>query len=271
MFKPDKSVAQRVTVRWIASYPKSGNTWLRFLLYQYFNGAAESSAQISRFIPDMHHKGSLHGVKPFEGSIFVKTHLPLDQRLPLREHTRDFVHVVRHPRDTILSCLNYARLINSPDVAGGVTDEQYVRGFIARGGSAWYAGLGFGTWEEHCASWIDNTEFPGLLVRYEDLKKQTPAELRRILEFLGHPVDQSRVDQAVKLSSFDHMRALEVKEKSSGTTGEVFAGGADKARKGQFFMNKGQSGRSLDTIARGLDAAVNDRFAAMLRRLGYER
>ena len=57
---------------WLASYPKSGNTWLRFLLYCYLFGAPRDSAQILRKLPDIHVSGyELSGA----GRVYCKTHL----------------------------------------------------------------------------------------------------------------------------------------------------------------------------------------------------
>ena len=44
----------RTAVTWLASYPKSGNTWLRFLLYSYYYGSVTVSAQVAERIPDIH-------------------------------------------------------------------------------------------------------------------------------------------------------------------------------------------------------------------------
>ena len=43
-----------MSIIWLASYPKSGNTWLRFLLYNYLFGEVRRSGDIARRIPDIH-------------------------------------------------------------------------------------------------------------------------------------------------------------------------------------------------------------------------
>ncbi len=110
---------------------------------------------------------------------------------------------------------------------------------------------------------------PGILVRYEDMKADTARELRRMIESTGETYDEARGKRAVELSSFDRLRALEVREKSAGTTGTVFYGSKQRLREGLLFMNKGQSGRSLDRIAKGLDALCDARFKETIEKFGY--
>lgn len=254
-------------VRWLASYPKSGNTWVRFLLYQYFFGEARSSLDIARYIPGIHNRKQVAGAQLFDGAMFVKSHYPLGPQTPSHERALSCVYVVRHPRDVVLSCLNYARMV--PYMPETVTDETYVRTFIAKGGALEYLAMQFGTLEDHYKSWLDQTKIPTLLVRYEDLKADAGKQLERMVSFLGYTPDPARVEGAVKLSSFERLKAMEVEEKSSNSENRLFVGSPEQMHKGRMFMNKGQSGRSLESIAKGLDAAVEARFADMLRRFGY--
>jgi len=254
-------------VVWIASYPKSGNTWVRFLLYQYIRGKAESSAAVSGLIPDQHVMGDFDRAAPIDGTLLAKTHFEFGERVPYQDRTRAYIYVVRSPRDTILSCLNYSKLTTDWSMHGAGAEEKYVRVFLRMGCAPEHERLHYGALERHYASWLDEAPFPGMLVRYEDLKSRPARELTRMLEFLGITPDPGRVAEAVKLSGFENMRAMEVREKTSGKS--RFVGGTDKLKKGLLFMNKGQTGRSLEPIAKGLDAAVAQRFAAMITRFGY--
>jgi len=254
---------------WVASYPKSGNTWVRFLLYAYFHGNPENSVDVSRFIPDIHRAGNMKAATPTDGRLFVKTHFARGPQLPHQDRTERAIYVIRHPRDAILSWLNYIKLNIDPAKLSADNDARHVKTFLMLGGAPEYAKMGFGTWETHFASWLDGAPFPVHFVRYEDLKSQADKELERILAFLNVSPDAARIAEAVKHASFDNMRALEVREKTSGKGEVLFPGGAEKVKKGVFFMNKGQSGRSLESIAPGLDKAIDDRFAVALKRFGY--
>jgi len=98
-------------VRWIASYPNSGNAWVRFLVYQYFHGRAAST-----------------------GPIFAKTYWPLGPMLHLRERSRWAVYAARHPGDTILSWISYINRM-ARSAAEIPSELQRVRNFIAAGGA----------------------------------------------------------------------------------------------------------------------------------------
>ncbi len=256
-------------VRWLASYPKSGNTWVRFLLYQYFHGKAEASLDVARFIPGIHGRKQVRDAKLFDGALFAKTHFPYGPDITGRGRAIGCIYVVRHPRDVILSCLNYARLTGMLGDSQGITDEMYVRSFLQLGGASEYFRHRFGTFENHYRSWLDQRTVPTILVRYEDLKADPSRELSRILEFLGHAPDPAKIEQSVALSTFERLQAMEMSEKASGSEQRLFVGSAEQMKKGRMFMNKGQSGRSLDPIAAGLDRAVEERFADAIKRFGY--
>ncbi len=250
-------------IHWLASYPKSGNTWVRFLLYHYLYGELTESAALGRRIPDV-----LKDPLPVagEGPMLVKTHWVLSPKMPHVERTAGAIYVVRHPRDVVLSLINFYRL---RDPEAPWTDEFMARNFIQGGGDPSIAKMGFGTWVENVSTWLIQRRFPMLLVRYEDLKADAPKELRRMIEFLGEPVDAARLARAVELSSFDRMRELEVKEKQSGNRGSLFDGGKAELDRGLLFMSKGRSGQSLSSIAPTLDEEFDRRFKVPMWLTGY--
>lgn len=252
-----------MSITWLASYPKSGNTWMRFLLANIIAGGPPAcSADVSRLIPDIHRRGDMDRV---HGDAFVKTHFMRTDKHPLIAETSRAVHVVRHPRDVLLSALNYRRM---EGVIEGLTDEQYAQAFIAGSGDPLWAKLGYGSWVQHAASWSQSTAWPVLTVRYEDLKADTPGVLRRVLDFVGVDATDEAVGRAVAQSTFENLRALEVRERTSKAPG-IFPGSKADTKAGRFFFNKGATGQSLDTIRPGLDEALNARFGPALARLGY--
>jgi aryl sulfotransferase len=253
-------------ITWLASYPKSGNTWLRFLLANILAGAPpRSSLDVSRLVHDIHRPDD-----PFEPldpeRLFIKTHHARTDRHPRIAETERAVHVVRHPRDVLLSALNYRRM---EGVIDHLTDAQYAETFIANAGDPLWARLGYGSWAQHAASWTQATKFPVLTIRYEDLKSTPEATFAEVLGFIGLDATDDDIARAVKQSSFDNLRALEIREQKSGRT--IFPGAAADARtKGKrFFFNSGATGQTLDRIAPGLDDAFDRRFAPALARLGY--
>lgn len=250
-------------ITWLASYPKSGNTWLRFLLANIIHGGMPpSSLGVSKLVCDIHQPDV-----PFEPAdseqLFIKTHFARTDQHPRIDETQKAVHVVRHPRDVLLSALNYRRM---EGVIENLTDAQYAETFIAHAGDPLWARLGYGSWVQHAATWAANAPFPVLTIRYEDLKSDAEATLTRVLDFVGFDASAGDVARAVKESSFDQLRALEIRERGKKT---IFPGTAKDTREKRFFFNKGKSGQSLDGLKPGLDAALDQRFGPALTKLGY--
>lgn len=259
-------------IHWIASYPKSGNTWVRFLLYHYLWGKLDDTRKLSVRIPDLHKReldsaDPRGGIAGSETPLLVKTHFLLDPRMPYHERTAGTIYVVRHPKDVLLSALNYVRMAGY--ISALTSDEDYARQFIAAGGDPSWIQYGFGTWDQHALSWNGQRRFPVLLVRYRDLKADAARELRRIVEFLGLPVDEPRLREAAESSTFERMRSLEMAEKASGRGSPVFDGSRTDMQKGRLFMNKGEMGRSLAMINPRLDAEFDRRFMYALWMMGY--
>ncbi|USN99833.1 MAG: sulfotransferase domain-containing protein [Phycisphaeraceae bacterium] len=252
-------------ITWLASYPKSGNTWLRFLLANLLaGGPPESSLDVSRRIPDIHRPDDPYD-PPDDGREFIKTHFMRSESHPRLAETARVVHVVRHPRDVLLSALNYRRM---EGVIEPLSDAQYTEMFIRNSGDALWARLGYGTWIQHAASWAQATAWPVLTIKYEDLKADTAAVLRRVLAFVEVDVGENEIERAVKQSTFDNLRALEIRERTASAK-TLFPGSARDTKARRFFFNKGATGQSLDPIKPGLDRAFEARFRPALDMLGY--
>src|SRR5262245_16333708 len=96
-------------VVWLASYPKSGNTWVRFMLGNLMLGRVNSSAEITHQIPDIHY--GITGQHLFGNHVtIIKTHWKYWPTLPLREDTVGVIYIIRHPLDVLESCQNFAML-----------------------------------------------------------------------------------------------------------------------------------------------------------------
>lgn len=250
-------------VVWIASYPKSGNTWVRFLLHHYLWGEPRNSLELNRRIPDLHRPSGR--IDTSGERLFVKTHFALTDALPYLAMTDRAIVIRRHPKDVLLSGMNYARLEGGGRAPDGAA---YARAFIEHGGDPAWIGMGFGTWAGHCESWAAADRFPVHATTYEALKADTAGELRAMLAFVGEDVDGPRLARAVELSAFDRMRDLERREKARG--GEsLFRGGRESLARDAMFMNKGQSGQSLAPLDPALDAAFDAAFGPALARHGY--
>lgn len=257
---------------WLASYPKSGNTWLRFMLSAYLYGPPQASIAVAQRIPDIHRP--VPGQLPPADPEIVKTHYMLTDEHPRRNETAGAIHIMRNPRDVALSALNYRKLAG--ETANTISEADYLTSFIqTRGDSDWLR-IGFGTWADHARSWTTTDRFPVLSLRYEQLKADPQSGLRAMIDFLNIDFDQDRFNAAIVASSFDAMRALEIREKQqlkaekNPLDKRLFVGTSRATRKGVYFVNKGASGQSLAGISPKLEEAFIKAFAADMHAFGYQ-
>ena len=181
----------------VVSYPKSGNTWSRFLVANLLNPDEPATfANINRLIPDPEALSKRY-LKRLPRPRILKSHEPFDPRY------KKVLYIVRDPRDVVLSEYHFdvkRRLIQE-----GSPIEERVSLFLD-GGTCPY-----GSWGENVASWLATRKHSPrfLLVRYEDLESDTRRELTRMAAFLGVEPAPERLAMAIERSSADTMRKLE--------------------------------------------------------------
>jgi len=259
--------APRKSVVWIASYPKSGNTWVRFLACNLVFGPVHSAAELARLVPDVH---ELTGACEIHGPrVLMKTHFPYSPRLPLATRTAAAVYIVRHPADVMLSNFHYARRRGA--ASWEQTFERYLESYIgARGDPRWLE-LGMGSWEENVRSWMSpERDFPIMRVRYEDLLDDGLKLARSLREFLGLARTDEQIGRAAAAASFERLREIEeadIRAQRVGIFYKPYLRPGIEA--GVRFMRAGRSGEG----ARALSASQRERFDAafgtLQRELGY--
>ncbi|CAN0577853.1 unnamed protein product, partial [Laminaria digitata] len=187
------------------------------------------------------------------------------------DQTQKALLIIRNPIDVLFSALNYRRL--SGMTPQQMSDEQYARAFIAAKGDPQFEALGYGTWPGHISSWQSQSIFPVHTIRYEDLKADTSAVLRTMLDFLEIETTQSAIDRAQSASTFDAMRAMEIREKhqraKDAKKQSLFVGTESARQAGTYFMNSGTIGHTLAEIAPDLQSTFDHAFAQPMKALGY--
>ncbi|HEV8523046.1 MAG TPA: sulfotransferase domain-containing protein [Terriglobales bacterium] len=184
----------------LASYERSGSTWLRFLLQEILTGWPAEFFTVNRVIPEM---GTHRGVGPVlpGGGRLIKTHERFRREYGIA------VYLVRDVRDVLLS--NYARHCSlglADYVAKGPSFDAYLHSFLE--GTVTHVG----SWQDHVQSWLDSPlagDGRLLIVRFEDLRQETRATLANILKFLGVAVEPFVIDAAIRNNSLEKMRAKE--------------------------------------------------------------
>jgi len=247
-------------VIWLASYPRSGNTWLRFLLHNYIYGDVRESGDVNRSIPPIH-RYQLNN--DYQGTILSKTHYAWSNAHPHRAQTLGFIYIMRNPKDVLLSSHNYAALKGTTRL----NPISFAHEFIRCGGVPAWQQVGFGTWLEHIAGWLAGQPLPHLMLRYETMLENPRACLKEVVRFLNVPIDENRITWSVERSSFESLRQIERQEKESGVKNILFPGSKELSAKGVSFMHKGARGQSLAHLAPDLDQLFDKRFAPCLQRV----
>lgn len=236
----------------IASYSKSGTTWVQQIVAQLlWKGAehlnvAEMSPWLDCRFPSDEEKLAVIGAQTHRR--FIKSHLPVDA-LVFSPQAK-YIYVGRDGRD-ILWSLYHHHLNMKPDVVQSIDAApgrvgpplgyapesvlQYFRDWLAKDGYPWWP-----FWE-HVLSWWRIKDLPNvMLLHFADLKADMPAEIRRIAAFLNIPIDESAWEAIVEHCTFDYMRTHGAR--SVPFSGDLWEGGA------KAFLHKGINGRWRDVL-----------------------
>ncbi|OZA14006.1 MAG: sulfotransferase [Hydrogenophilales bacterium 17-62-8] len=252
----------------IATYAKSGTTWMQQIVAQMLHGGdpelaiAELSPWLDLRVPPKAVK--LPQVEAQTGRRILKTHLPLDA-LVFSPRAR-YLYIGRDGRDVVWSLYNhhananaawYQALNDTPGRVGPAIGpppadiRDYWRDWLAQDGHP------FWPFWDNVRGWWAVRELPNVLfVHFNDLKRDLPGEMRRIAAFLEIPLDEARWDAIVEYCSFDWMKKNAVKSVPLG--GAFWDGGAET------FINKGTNGRWADTLTPAECADYEARASAEL-------
>ena len=235
----------------LVSYPKSGNTWARFLIANLLRPQENVGfSNIHDIIPGIDvvpHRDMLRLPRPR----IIKSHQYFDPRY------RRVVYIIRDPRDVALSEYHSQRKSNR--ISDDHPIEEFVRGFLA-GESCDY-----GSWGEHTTSWL-STRYgqPGfLLVRYEDMLQDTARELSRMASFLGLHPSSELIQQAVSRSRADKMRKLEKSQ------ARLFNATKD-TRQDILFVRSAKAGGWHSDLPEASILQIEQAWGHLIRWLGYE-
>ena len=271
-------------ILWLASYPKSGNTWLRAFLANllanppkpmpinslpdYFLGdgflihyeqiTGKPAAEIApEDWPDLRrrvHEWFAHS-KP--DNVMVKTHNAVimveGQPLITPSATAGAIYVVRNPLDVAVSFAHHYQIPQDRAVES-LCDESYV--LPPSGGQL---SQHLSSWSRHVRSW---TEAPGLplhVLRYEDMAAKPFKTFGALVEFLALPPDRERLKRAIKFSNFGELSRQErkssfVEARPDGTTP---------------FFREGRSGGWREALSEAQADRVIEAHGDLMRQLGY--
>lgn len=273
---------------WLASFPRSGNTFLRILLANYFLGGGDaydinalfdfipsdtSGTLWKRFSSDMAGPSTLErtwSIRPDFIRNYRKT-LAASAFPGLKTHTAnarisgrsgfDFspndrvIYIARHPLDVLVSYADYI----GQDIDSTLTLMTTPGSYIFSADHAGAIDLR-GSWRQHVSSWLDSPPCPLLVLRYEELHRTPEKSLRQILTFLGAPILPDRMARAVEASGFEKVREQEASKSFVETPGTT--------KSGRFFR-KGAMSQWLRDLSTEQAHRLADACGDIMQRLGY--
>ena len=182
----------------LVEFPKSGVTWLSFILANIIQQKSEPNFDVNFFnytqvVADIHYSRhiNLHTNKlPYR---IIKSHANYN---PFYNHV---VVLIRNPFNVMTS---YYSFLTSLKIVN-MSFEDFIR----------HKNYGVNNWILHTESWLKKNRGGHrlYLIRYEDLKKDTLQTVSQLIEMLGWNIDSEIIKKAIVLSSFDEMKKLENK------------------------------------------------------------
>ncbi|HEX4278872.1 MAG TPA: sulfotransferase domain-containing protein [Bryobacteraceae bacterium] len=272
---------------WLASYPKSGNTWLRAFLTN-FQSSADVPADINdlgaaRFASTRCTADEALGIESSDLTweeidcyrpaiyrylaaqshdlLFVKSHdaytlnCNTEPIIPA-DVTMAGVYVVRNPLDVAVSLAHYRGIPPDDAIDQMASETATLSGHRER--LSFHLRQTLLSWSRHALSWIDQHAIPLHVIRYEDMSRRPLETFRGLIQFLGLPDDVEKINRAVAFSAFDKLRQQELE-----------SGFREKPVETAAFFRRGRAGAWKETLTNEQVGRLVRTHEAVMRRLGY--
>ena len=281
---------------WIASYPKSGNTWLRTLISAYYyskDGIFNQSIlkNIGQF-PEKRHFidfnydprkvtdtarfwiKSQEKINKDKNIRFFKTHNIFgkvnDCDFTNKDNSVGCIYIVRDPRNVITSLENHYEMSHERSLKWMTNSKNFIYDLrnIKRDG---YSDFQFiSSWDINYKSWHIQKKIPIKIIKYEDLLKETFFVFKDVVEFINktlnikEKINKDKLKNAVKSTYFDKLKKEEKK------SGFVEAVPSKKNNKKIPFFNLGPENDWKKILDKKQQSKITDIFKSSLNELGYK-
>ncbi len=272
---------------WLASYPKSGNTWFRVFLTNLlrdadapanineliptpiasdrdvfdrdmgFEASDLSADEIDRLRPELYIHLAENALKP----LFMKIHdayTEVSKDMPSipREATGGCLYFIRNPLDVAVSFAHHNGLTLDTAISFMADENRALCGKSDR----LYPQLRqkLFSWSRHVLSWVDFAPFPLCVLRYEDMKTDALKTFEKAVRFAGLPHTWDQVLRAVNFSSFKIMQQQEQKD-----------GFRETSPLADRFFRKGKIGSWRDELSVEQAQRIVHDHREVMRRFGY--
>ena len=279
---------------WLASYPKSGNTYVRAFLSAYYfseNGQFDFS-QISNIDQFPHEKFFKQRVNSISEASkqwitiqreinkdkkirFFKTHSFLgnyqNNAFTSPETTLGAVYIVRDPRNVLTSIKNHYSF-DDDNALKMITDKK--RSLMSNSGS--HASLTFiSSWAENYLSWLRDNRFRRLFVKYEDLITNKYETFRDIIVFTNtlmnrvEGVDKSKLQKAIETTNFNVLKKKEISETFDGSQSSFKSWRKFHSENKNLFFNLGPENNWKKILNTKISNKIEIGFEKEMKKLGY--
>ena len=273
-------------ITWIASYPKSGNTWVRSFLCSYFSNPNQNfDFKLLKNIPTFPGNYELNLLrKKYDNFDFnnvasnwdnfqqilikkkiriVKTHNALINfniyDFTNLKNTIGVIHIVRDPRDVLVSyshhqntshedILQKMKSMNNFEKTNDFKDRTLLT-----------------SWNNHYNSW---RSFPknNLLIKYEDLSKDPLKYFTNIVKHLnqiyGSKIDDKRIEESIEQVKFENLQKIETRD-------TFYENPIENIDKGKNFFRKGKIGQWREDLSKETLTKIENEFSKEMREIGY--
>ena len=279
---------------WIASYPKSGNTWVRSLLSAYlytedgifnfnllkkilkfpskkylksFTKDFSDIKKISEYWIPAQNRINLYNENE---SIFLKTHSALctleNNSFTNKANTQAVIYIVRDPRNVITSISNHYSF-NIEESYNFMIDNSRMLVADKWGGKNFGISEMLGSWSQHYKSWQNIKFAPILNIKYENLINDTKNSLITIINFLQRfievKVDNKKILKTVESCNFENLSKMEKKQ------GFDEAAYSEKTNKKVDFFHLGEKNNWQNLLNLEIEKKIRTAFDKEMKELKY--
>ena len=268
----------------LASYPKSGNTWIRSIIGNFYNIGKEFSLKNLKSIPLLSIKKNFD---EFENKIYsdnnilhfdwvsqniiecqkilnnksnhlniFKTHSARHKNFTNETVNAGFIYIVRDPRDVVVSLKNFSGISLDEAISQVVFNKKLMTKMHG-------ANELVSTWELNVQSWLNYNSVPRLIIKYEDLKQHNKVVVIKIMKFLNKihrlniNLSDKDIDTIIENTSFSNLKKLEDKN------------GFNEATKYSRFFRTGTTNQWKEILSNTQVQLIENNLQMLMKHFNY--